>query len=150
MTCQTIRNTLREAEIHSFVAARKPALTQSQIQERLSFAQNHLNWTAAEWGTVLFTDESCIQSYCVKRERIYRPKKSRFLPQYIQNIKRSGRIAISVWSCFSAKNIGPLHRINGRLDALSYVDILEHVMIPDVLDNHFPDGFFLFQQVIYL
>ncbi|KAG8186041.1 hypothetical protein JTE90_007427 [Oedothorax gibbosus] len=61
-------------------------------------------------------------------------------------MRRSVRFSVSVWSCMSSRGIAPLHRIEGKLDDNGYADILEHVMMPEVLDNHFPDGDFLFQQ----
>ena len=150
VSVQTIRNVLKEAGLRSSVAARKPALTPAQITGRLEFARRHENWTVADWSNVLFTDESCIQSYPNSKQRFYRPRCCRYLPEYIQPLARSGKVSVAVWSCFSVKKLGPLHFIDGRLNGESYCDILEHVMIPDALDNHFPDGCFLFQQVMNL
>lgn len=125
----------------------KPPLSNAQRRQRLNFARSHLSWTLHDWESVVFTDESCVQSLPNAAIRVYRPKGSRFDSRYTQKRNRSGRISISVWSCMSSAGIGTLHRIPGRLNAVSYCDILEHVMIPEVLDHHFGDGCFIFQQV---
>lgn len=129
------------------MAAKKPTLTENQRLQRLHFAQRYINWGINEWSSVLFTDESCIETVSSSSVRVYRPSGFRYEPHYIKNIKRSGRTTVSVWGCMSAQGIGSLCRIRGHLDGVSYCDILEHTMIPDVLNNHFPDGFFLLQQV---
>ena len=147
---QTIRNTLQEAGLQSRKAAHKPALTDSQRQQRLDFALSHISWGEDEWNLVLFTDESAIQSYENLAVNVYRPRGSRYDPLYTRKRRRSGRVSLSVWSCMSRKGIGPLHRISRHFDGIMYCDLLEHVMIPEVLENHFSDGFFLFQQVILL
>lgn len=61
-------------------------------------------------------------------------------------IAASGRASVSVWGAISPHGLGPLHRIDGSLTALQYVDILDHVMLPYALDGPFPDGAFKFQH----
>ena len=43
---------------------------------------------------------------------------------------RSGRQSVPVWGCFSAFGPGPLVRIDGRLTAERYVEILEQNLLP--------------------
>lgn len=46
----------------------------------------------------------------------------------------------------SRNGLGPLVRVDGSFTSDAYVDIIESVLTPYVLDGPFPDGFYLFQQ----
>lgn len=99
-----------------------------------------------DWGRVLFTDESSVSTFSSERVQVWRASGMRNEPEYFQKRKRSGRVSVSVWGCLSLTGLGTLHRIPGHLNGESYRDLLEHVMTPNVLDFHFPDGYFIFQQ----
>ncbi|KAG8180967.1 hypothetical protein JTE90_024716 [Oedothorax gibbosus] len=146
VSSKTVRRILSKAGLQCWSAASKPFLTEHQRLERLRFASTHVNWTVAEWSEVLFSDKSCVQSFKNSGVKAYRPLNTRFDAQYTQPMRRSGRFSVSVWSCMSPRGIAPLHRIEENLDGNGWADILEHIIMPEVLDNHFPDGDFLFQQ----
>lgn len=42
---------------------------------------------------------------------------------------------IMAWGCFSWHGVGPLHRINGKMDQIEYREILETVMLPYAKTN---------------
>lgn len=42
-----------------------------------------------------------------------------------------------MWSGISGQNFSPLYWILERMNAISYCDILEHIMIPEVLNNDY-------------
>ncbi|KAH8018478.1 hypothetical protein HPB51_007667 [Rhipicephalus microplus] len=54
---ETLRR-LSELDLHSFVAAQKSCLSNSQLQERLMFATAMKDWTTYKWGNVIFSDQS--------------------------------------------------------------------------------------------
>ena len=55
---QTIRNRLHEACLQSHVTARKPFISEINLEQRLKFAQEHENWKIHNWKKALFVDES--------------------------------------------------------------------------------------------
>ncbi|KFM65431.1 Transposable element Tcb2 transposase, partial [Stegodyphus mimosarum] len=65
---------------------------------------------------------------------------------FVWECQDKGRFSISVWGCMSANRLGTLPRIPGNLDATCYRDILEHIVMPEVLDNPFFNGLFYFQH----
>ncbi|KAH7951922.1 hypothetical protein HPB52_015430 [Rhipicephalus sanguineus] len=66
--------------------------------------------------------------------------------EYIRHVAASGRSAVSVWGAITRDGLGPLHKIEDSLTANSYVDIIEQVLLPFLLDGPFTDGLFVFQH----
>lgn len=54
----TVRCRLQDAGLHGRKAVRKPLLTPVHCQKRITFAQEHVDWTWVDWSAVLWTDES--------------------------------------------------------------------------------------------
>lgn len=73
----TIRRRLRNAGLRSAMAAQKPLLTPANKDSRLAFAMQHASWTAADWGRVVFSDESTFSTRQDQRVRVWRPRGSR-------------------------------------------------------------------------
>lgn len=69
---QVVRQRLHEAGLRSRTAARKPLLSDHHKAARLLFAQSHKDWTAEDWGQVMFTDESTFTTKCNERLKVWR------------------------------------------------------------------------------
>ncbi|EFQ94912.1 hypothetical protein PTT_07265 [Pyrenophora teres f. teres 0-1] len=55
-----IRYALRKAGYHRRVALSKPPLSEENKAKRLTWAEEHLSWTLAQWNTILWSDETCV------------------------------------------------------------------------------------------
>lgn len=75
----TVRRRLKAANLTPKRAATGPKLTAAHRQARLQFAREHINWTIAQWQSVLFTDECrmCLHGND-RRARVYRLPGERF------------------------------------------------------------------------
>lgn len=73
VSSETVRRRLSELGLQSFVAAQKPCLSDSQLQERLMFATAMKDWTTEKWGDVIFSDESTFSTRWDQRKRVWRP-----------------------------------------------------------------------------
>ena len=77
----TVSRILRDYNMHSYIAPRKPRITPGQRRSRLQWCYEHSNWSAKDWCNVIFSDES---NYEVlnRKNRIYirrfRNDRSRF------------------------------------------------------------------------
>lgn len=58
ISTSTTQRRLRESGLHGRKARRKPLLTAAHRRARLEFARAHKDWTATQWGQVIFSDES--------------------------------------------------------------------------------------------
>ena len=54
----TVRRLLLEDGLVSRRAAKKPLLSRKNIRDRLIFCKRYRDWTAEDWGKVIFSDES--------------------------------------------------------------------------------------------
>lgn len=65
---------------------------------------------------------------------------------YVHHVRHSGRQSVNVWGCVTRQGLGPLIRLDGRFNAVSYERLLVTELVPFILDGPFPDGLFWFQQ----
>lgn len=139
------------------VAARKDFLTDAHKRMRLQFAREFADKDDEWWKSVIFSDEKtfgwdffrlnptlCLHVFVKSirhphifsrsqecgRSFVYRTNGTKFQPGHIQTVKRSGRQSASVWAWFSSEGAGEIHRIDGRMTAEKYVDMLDNVLLP--------------------
>ena len=94
ITRQTVSRILRNFDMVSYIAPRKPRITPAQRRTRVACSYQHLIWSVNNWSNVVFTDESNYE--ILNREnRIYirrfRPDPTRFQRSQ-QRVHRGGGI----------------------------------------------------------
>jgi DDE superfamily endonuclease len=63
---------------------------------------------------------------------VYRRNGTRFEENHIQVQDRSGRKTVPVWAWFSASGAGYFVRIEGKLNADKYINILGDILLPSI------------------
>ncbi|KAK8783000.1 hypothetical protein V5799_015659 [Amblyomma americanum] len=107
----TVRNRLKEAGLHSRVAAQKPFLNSTHKTKRLQFAE-HASWTSEEWKRVIFTDESTFSTKQAQRKSLAARKLEVMLAfVFYFPLSSLNRIILNVGGGRGEK----LHAINGFL-----------------------------------
>ena len=129
---RTVRRRLTGFGLHSYWATRKEALTANGTNDRVSFCLEYLPVDEDNWTSFVFTDESCVSIMKNGKLRVWRRRGERLAAQFIQHVQRSGRFSVPVWGWCSGAGAGNLTLINGRLNSLQYVDILENSFLPQV------------------
>ena len=56
--------------------AKKPLLTKFGKAKHLAFAKAHEYWTTEHWSKILFSDESTIQQFAVRKQNVFGQKKT--------------------------------------------------------------------------
>jgi hypothetical protein len=132
ISTSTVRKRLIEAELQARSPRKVPLLTSRHIHNRLNFANSHVNWPIQKWRNILWTDESKVELFGSSGRRMFvrRPPGAEFQPQYTVKTVKHGGAKIMVWGCFSYHGVGPIHRIEGLMDAVGYVEILQNIMLP--------------------
>uniref|UniRef100_A0A8C7SD41 Tc1-like transposase DDE domain-containing protein n=1 Tax=Oncorhynchus mykiss TaxID=8022 RepID=A0A8C7SD41_ONCMY len=143
----TVRQRLLEDGLVSRRAAKKPLLSRKNIRDRLIFCKRYRDWTAEDWGKVIFSDESPFQLFgafgktLVRRRQVERYHQSCVMP----TVKHPE--TIHVWGCFSAKGVGSLTILpkNTATNKEWYQHILREELLPTIQEQ-FGDEQCLFQH----
>lgn len=142
----TVRNRLHKARVHHRAPAIKEVLTERHQQARMEFAQQYVHMNLQELGRVVFSDEKTFSSTSHGRLHCWRPNNTRYQPEHIYNVARSGHVTCNVWGWIHLYGVGELTEITGRFTADQYLEILEEVLVPTVR-LLLGDGPFTFMQV---
>lgn len=126
----TVRRSLKEQGLKSYVKKKKPSLTQAQKLKRLKFCNEVKNFGVNEWRNVLFSDETSVQ-VCGPAASRYTWKKSGALDQ-AHNIRPTSKFGggrVTIWGCFGFLGVGHAVVINGKLNAATYLDVINEEML---------------------
>lgn len=77
-----ISQLLAKHNMHAFVASKKPALSEHDIEQRRTFSTLTSTWTDEDWLKVAFSDEKTIQSYANGRVKVKRFRGASFDPKH--------------------------------------------------------------------
>lgn len=133
ISVNTGRRRLHESNIYCYRAAHKIALRDRHRDDRIAFALHQLQTvTPNDWDRTIWLDEKVFCSADDNRLQVWRPRNSRFNPQYVIPCEQSGRITCAMWGWISAHCPGELIETSAHMDAVEYVDILENVLLPSV------------------
>ena len=74
---RAIRRRLFNANIKSFTPANKPKLSVKNIAAHLAFCQKYQGWSAEQWRSVMFSDETLVSQFYALCRHVRRPLKQR-------------------------------------------------------------------------
>ena len=75
-SARTVRRRLSEDGLMSKRAAKKPLLSRKDIRDRLIFCKRYRDWTAEDWGKVIFSEVSTFRLFWGIRKKAC-PEKTR-------------------------------------------------------------------------
>lgn len=125
--------------------ARKPLISQKNRKKRLIWCKENIQRSDEYWRSIWWSDESRFAFVSDRPQNCIRRSTERFRPDCLQTTVKHGGGGLMVWGAFSAAGVGALHRVNGTVNAIAYIDILERNLISTLDENH-PNGDGVFQQ----
>jgi len=144
----TIRRTLYEMGYHSHTALRKPNVSEANRKIRLNWARERCLWTIDDWKKIVWSDESRFTLFQNDGKiQVWRlPKEKYDINCLVPTVKHGGG-GIMMWGCFSWYGLGPLIRIDGRVNSQRYIEeIIGYHLIPFLEEFEEENGEYLFQQ----
>lgn len=136
VSVRTVQRRLVEHNLHGRVAREKPLLSKRNRLARLKFASEHINWTSKDWKRILWSDETKINRIGSDgRKYCRRPPGKEFDHKYTKPVVKFGGGSIMLWGCFGWSGVGPIYRVEGKMDQNQYLHILENVMEPYAEEN---------------
>ena len=133
VTKRTISNTLHCEGLKSCCVRKVPLLKKAHVQARLKFAKEHLDDPEEAWEKVMWSDETKIELFGINwTRRVWRKRNAEYNHKNTIPTVKNGGGNLMLWGCFSAKGTGRLHRIEGRMNAAMYREILGNNLLPSV------------------
>lgn len=134
---KTVSNYLHEQGFYGRVGIRKPLVTEVNRKKRLAWAKERKEWVD-EWNNVIWSDESKFELFRGNGKRwVWRQPHEKYDIDCLIPTVKSGQQGIMVWGCFTKNGLGPLVRLEGKITAVVYINMLENFLLPymDTLDN---------------
>ena len=97
------------------------------------WAANHRDWREDYWNKVLFTDESKISvgnDGCIYVWR--RQGEKRYPECCLSTVQHPA--SVMLWSSMASSRVGSIHKIEEKLNATGYQEILAYKILPDAND----------------
>lgn len=141
-----VRRRLNDAQLFGRSSRKKPLLSKKNIAKRLVFARTHRSRDLPFWKKILWSDETKVNRMGPDgRVIVHRPKRQALNPRYTQKTVKHGGGSIMVWGSFSWYGVGPIVKINGKMDRHQYLNILQNEMEPYAFE-HMPISFTFMQD----
>lgn len=130
---ETIRTALRDEGLKAIVKKKKPLLLKRHREHRLEFAQKYEHWTKADWKRVVFSDETKINRLGSDgRSWVWKRPNQILYERDVTPTLKFGGGSLMLWACISSHGIGHACRIDGRMDAALYTQILEGELLQSI------------------
>ena len=130
-SARTVRRRLDEAGLYGRVARRKPLLTDKHRRVRLEWAREREHWSARDWESIIWSDESKFNLIGNDgRVFVRRRVGEELLPECTKQTMKFGGGNVMVWGCISYNGIGPIVKVEGRMNSKDYIRILTGKLLP--------------------
>lgn len=127
----TVKRRLKDAGLHGRIAKRKPLLSQRHKTARLAWARQRSDWTVEQWQRCFFTDESPLHLVNSHQRRYVRRRGGTAMrPEHIRPTVHASSGKILVWGGFFHNGTRVLARVQGRLNAEGYCNLLREHVVP--------------------
>lgn len=129
----TVRRVLHQSGLYGRRARRKPLLRAKHKSDRLKYAKDHVNKPMEFWKKVMWSDETKVELFGHNQQKYVWRKKNKEHEEKntIATVKYGGG-SLMFWGCMSWSGPGMLHKVEGRMNALQYQEILEESLLPSV------------------
>lgn len=138
----------RYAKFVGFKAMRPkkvPFISKKNKKARLEFAKKFILMPKSYWKKVIWSDESKINLFTSDGiTYVWRRAGERLQNKCtLKTVKHNGG-SIMVWGCIGENGVGKLCKIEGKMDSLKYIKILQENLLPSVEKLNLSE--FVFQQ----
>ncbi|XP_073719128.1 uncharacterized protein [Misgurnus anguillicaudatus] len=129
-SARTVRRRLLEDGLvsRSHFSPKKP------IRDSLIICRKYSEWTAEDWGKVIFSDEAPFHLFGASGKRLVRRRKGERYHQSCVMPTVKHPKTIHVWGCFSSKRVGPLTILpkNTAMNKKWYQNTLQQQLLPTI------------------
>lgn len=132
----TIQKFLHKQGFYGRVGIRKALVSETNRKKRLLWAKERRNWND-EWNNIIWSDESRFELFKGDGKKwVWRKPHEKYdIDCLIPTVKFNQ--GVMVWGCFTKNGLGPLVKLEGKITAQIYIDMLENNLLSyiDTLEN---------------
>jgi hypothetical protein len=126
LSSETVRQRLKQAGMKAVVKKKRPLLTKRHRKERMDFAIAHQDWTLEDWKRVVWSGETKINRLGSDgRKWVWKKAGEGLSDRLVEGTKKFGGGSVMVWGCMTWDGVGMACRIDGKMDADLYCQILD-------------------------
>lgn len=132
-----VRKLLQQQGLNGRVRRKKPLLRPEHVEKRKLWAEDMADMTADDWRGVVFSDESKFNLFGSDGKQYCRRRPHEELEE--RNVKKTvkhGGGSVMVWGCITEFGPGRLHRVEGKMNARMYAQILEEDFLGTLRDKN--------------
>lgn len=123
---QTVSRRLVEVHMKFKRKRKQPLLKAHHKRDRIKFANKYDQWTNEDWKRVIFTDKSKINRMCSDGlQGVWVDDSGEQDARAVEGTVKYGGGSIMVWGCMSWYGTGRLVKIDGKMDSLQLIRILQ-------------------------
>jgi DDE superfamily endonuclease len=112
-----------------------------------NFALKHRHWTVEEWKRVVWSDETRVNRVESDGfEWAWKQPGSAIREHHVKGTVKFGGGSLMMWGCMTAQGVGYACRINGRMDAQLYTNILDDEFLKTLEWHELEIDKIIFQQ----
>lgn len=130
----TLEQRFRDDGIYGRRPSKSNYLTDVRKAERIRFAPEHIHYTVEFWQKEIFQTKKHFPLMDINPQWVHRLPGGRHEPSNFSRSNNSTRKTIDVWGYVSYHGPRVLHR-EGRLNTLSYLEIVRDKLVPYVVEN---------------
>ena len=130
ISADTIRRRLRELDLRVYKRRKRPFLPYRAKQRRFWWARIFAEWSSTDWAHVGFSDESKFLVFGTGGPKIvWRRPGAPPKPSDSRPVVKHGGGSVMVWGFITRLGVGRIFRIEGRMNAAKYVEILSEAYL---------------------
>lgn len=142
---KTLQRNLHKNNIYGRIGAKKPFVKEANRRIRLKWAKEKKDWID-EWEKIIWSDESNFVVFGGDGKRyVWRNSQEKYDPKCLIPTFKSGQESIMIWGCFIKNKLGPLVRLEGKITAIKYIEMLENYLLP-FINNLEDKNSYIFQD----
>ena len=124
----TVRRALKIEGMKAIKIKKKPLLRAKHRNARLKWAQKHLEWTLEDWKKVIWSDETKINRIGNDGPGMkwIDTTETGLEKHNVTGTVKFGGGNIMVWGCMTYYGVGHCQLVEGKMNAMQYVEILEN------------------------
>lgn len=147
VSTSTIRRSLKSSGFVARVKVKKPLRTRRHRLNRLHWAESHAQWTVDDWKKVLWSDETKINRLGSDgRQWVWGRKGEPLNDRRVKTTVKFGGGSVIAWGCMGWNGVGRIVKIDGKMDAQLYCEILEDDLLGSMEELGLDRGGTIFQQ----